>query len=64
MTSLELIVFFKDVLLCCFYEWDDIRCERGRLIVYHSDGESTMFEGRHYSYAIREVKNDTHFTPI
>lgn len=64
MTSLELIVFFEDVLLCCFYEWDDIRCERGRLIVYHSDGESTMFEGRHYSYAIREVKNDTHFTPI
>lgn len=64
MTSLEVIVFFKDVLICRFYEWDDIKRERDRLIVYHSDGESTVFKGRNYSYVIKEVKNETHFTAI
>lgn len=64
MTSLELIVFFKDVLLCRFYEWDDVRDNRDRLIVYHSDGELTLFVGRNYSYTIVEVKNDDYFTAL
>lgn len=56
MTNLEVLIFFKHELICRFYDWDDIKSERDRLIVYHSDGESTVFEGRNYSYSIIEVK--------
>lgn len=64
MTNLELLISFKNKLICCFYEWDDVRVERDRLIVYHSDREITVFMGRNYSYSIREVKNHDYFTAL
>lgn len=64
MTNLELLISFKHGLICRFYEWDDIRVDRDRLIVYHSDGEVAVFAGRKYSYAIVEVKNDDYFTAL
>lgn len=64
MTNLELLISFKHKLICRFYEWDDVRVNRDRLIVYHSDGELTLFVGRNYSYTIVEVKNDDYFTAL
>ena len=64
MTNLELLISFKHELICRFYEWDDVRVKRDRLIVYHNDGELTVFVGRNYSYTILEVKNDDYFTAI
>lgn len=55
MTQLEVLIYYKGRELCRFYEWDDIKSERDRTIVYHSDGESTVFEGRNYSYSIIQV---------
>ena len=64
MTNLELLISFKHELICSFYEWDDVRVKRDRLIVYHNDGELTVFVGRNYSYTILEVKNDDYFTAL
>lgn len=64
MTNLELLISFNYELICRFYEWDDVRVDRGRLIVYHSNGELTVFVGRNYRYTIVEVKNDDYFTAL
>lgn len=56
MTNLEVLIYFKDKLICRFYEWEDIECGRGVITVYHSDGESVAFVGRQYAYKIIEVE--------
>ena len=64
MTNLELLISFKHELICRFYEWDDVRVKRDKLIVYHNDVHLTVFVGRNYSYTILEVKNDDYFTAL
>lgn len=57
MMHSELLIYYKEWLICRLYAWDEVEADKTGIIVYHGDDEPTSFIGLNYTYKIVEVES-------